>query len=141
MLAILGNAEVIVTEIGEQARTGSFVTFRNRSASAAAFAHDLRLLALADLDGTIRVYDIATRQEIKVLEGNQGAVHGLAFVGPDRLISGCVDHSVRLWDFRAGRQIAAGLHDGPVWALVVTTDGSAAFTGSSDQTVRQWGLP
>ena len=51
----------------------------------------------ASFDGTIKVWDAATGQEILTLEGHAGPVLSMAFDG-QRIISGGKDNTVRIWD-------------------------------------------
>lgn len=63
-------------------------------------------LASASLDGTVRVWDITTRQAVQVLTGHTDWVFAVDW-SPDgtRLVSGGADDSVRLWDARDGRAL------------------------------------
>lgn len=60
-------------------------------------------LASASLDGTVRVWDVTSRQALHVLAGHADWVFSVAW-SPDgaRLVSGGADDSVRLWDVRDG---------------------------------------
>ena len=65
-----------------------------------AISPDGRTLAAAADDGTISLWDVATRRRLgRPLAGHDGAVHDVAF-SPDgkRLASGGDDGTVRLWD-------------------------------------------
>src|SRR5205823_835665 len=56
-------------------------------------------LATGCADNTIRLWDVATGQEVAELRGHAAYVHAVAF-SPDgtRLVSGSGDFTVRLWD-------------------------------------------
>ncbi len=64
-----------------------------------AFSPDGTRLALACADNTIRLIDVATRQEVAELRGHTDYVHAVAW-SPDgtRLVSGSGDFTVRIWD-------------------------------------------
>jgi WD40 repeat protein len=66
---------------------------------AVAFLPDGRRLAAGCRDGTIRLLDVARRQEVAELRGHTDYVHAVAW-SPDgtRLVSGSGDFTVRLWD-------------------------------------------
>jgi WD40 repeat protein len=64
-----------------------------------AFSPDGTRLATACQDNTIRLWDIATREEVAELRGHTDYVHAVAF-SPDgtRLASASGDYTVRIWD-------------------------------------------
>jgi WD40 repeat protein len=72
-----------------------------------AFSPDGTRLAAGCADNTIRLIDVARRQEVAELRGHTDYVHALAF-SPDgtRLASGSGDATVRVWDTLSVRQRA-----------------------------------
>jgi tetratricopeptide (TPR) repeat protein len=66
-----------------------------------AFSPDGRRLISGSHDHTIKVWDVATGQELQTLRGHTGATWGVAF-SPDGqwLASASQDRTVRLWDGR-----------------------------------------
>jgi WD40 repeat protein len=64
-----------------------------------AFNPDGTRLAIACADNSIRLWDVATRQEVAELRGHTQYVHAVAW-SPDgtRLVSGSGDFTVRIWD-------------------------------------------
>jgi WD40 repeat protein len=64
-----------------------------------AFSPDGARLAAACSDGTIRLLDVARRQQVAELRGHSDYVHAVAW-SPDgtRLVSGSGDFTVRIWD-------------------------------------------
>jgi energy-coupling factor transporter ATP-binding protein EcfA2 len=77
-----------------------------------AFSPDSQILAAADLDGSIRLWDWQTGKLIKTLGGHTGMVNRVAFSPDSRLLaSGGADRTTRLWEpeFRPG----AGCPGGP----------------------------
>jgi WD40 repeat protein len=64
-----------------------------------AFSPDGTRLATACQDHAMRLWDLATHDEVVELNGHTDYVHAVAF-SPDgtRLASGSGDHTVRIWD-------------------------------------------
>ena len=105
------------------------------------------LLALAGVDGAIRVWDLHSRTPRHVLRselhrrsGHDAAALALGF-SPDGslLASGHVDGIVHLWDMAKGEEVPVRLrHDESVGALAFSPDGATLATGSVDSTLRLW---
>ena len=95
------------------------------------FSRDGKMLASSSTDGTIRLWDVASAQELKALKGHSSFVISVAF-SPDgkTLASGSRDSSIGLWDSGSGNELASLIAlDEKEW-VVVTPDGR--FDGSLD---------
>src|SRR5207248_7467338 len=64
-----------------------------------AFSPDGTRLAAGCRDNTVRLFDVARRQQVAELRGHTDYVHAVAW-SPDgtRLVSGSGDFTVRIWD-------------------------------------------
>ena len=108
---------------------------------AVAWSPDGKTIATAGFDNTVRLWEAATRKEIKSLEGHTKLVLAVAFSADGRqLASASLDNSARIWDLPGGRpartltgQAAA------VAALAVKPDGKEAAVAAG-RSVRIWDL-
>jgi WD40 repeat protein len=104
-----------------------------------AVSSDQRLVALADYDASIRLFDLATGELRVELRGHDHGVFALAF-SPDgtRLASSGHDRGIRLWDMTTFEPVARlSGHEDTVMALVWDGNERLISTGHDD-TVRIW---
>jgi WD40 repeat protein/serine/threonine protein kinase len=111
---------------------------------AGALGQDGRLLATADVKGTIRLWllmeDMSRRPLTTVLTGHEGPVQALA-ISPDgrTLASGGMDGTVRLWDTATGKQLRLlDKANEPIFALAFHPGGKVLASGGTDRVVRLW---
>src|SRR5262249_42048840 len=91
-------------------------------------------------DMLIRLWDVASGNEIRQLRGHCSWVRSIAF-SPDgkRLVSGGQDYTVRLWDVATGEEIRPGSGHGDVLlALALSPDEKTLVTGGSEGAVHFW---
>jgi WD40 repeat protein len=112
-----------------------------RAAAAAAFSPDGRILATA-ADGSIRLWDTATRQQIGTpMTAGPGPAHAVAFSPDGRtLATAGADGTARLWDVATEQQIGTPMTAGPdtLYAVAFSPDGRTLATVSGDGTARAW---
>ena len=64
-----------------------------------AFSPDGKQIVSGSYDKSVRVWDVSTGKELKVLKGHTNVVFSVAFSpGGKQVVSGSCDESVRVWD-------------------------------------------
>jgi WD40 repeat protein len=107
-----------------------------------AFSPDGKTLATGSFDGSVRLWDLATRRPIgSPLTRNEYGVNSVAF-SPDgkTLASGGWDKSVTLWNVASHRQLGRPLtgHTDVVNSVAFSPDGKTLASGSDDKSMRLW---
>jgi WD40 repeat protein len=98
------------------------------------------LLASGSADKTARVWDAATGECRRALEGHADRVTGVAW-SPDatRLATASYDKTGRIWSAADGRclQVLGG-HEAEVRCVAWSPDGALVATGGDDRSIRLW---
>jgi WD40 repeat protein len=108
--------------------------------NAVAFSPDGSLVACANRDSTVQVFNLRGEAQGQPLQ-NGAAVLALAF-SPDgkRLAAGTVDSTAWLWDLKSSRALSKALkHPGSVAQVDFMPDGKSFFTRCSDGKLRFFG--
>ena len=91
-------------------------------------------------DSTLRLWDLASGQCLRVLEGHSSIVVHVAALPDGRAISASKDNTLRLWDLASGKclRVLEG-HSDQVSHVAALPDGRA-LSASEDNTLRLWDL-
>jgi WD40 repeat protein/serine/threonine protein kinase len=108
--------------------------------AAVAYSPDGRRLATAGPGHTVVLWEVKTRQAVRMFRGHAGEVTAVAFSPDGRWIaSASRDRSVRIWDLAGDRPplILKG-HTDVVTSVAFRADGRQLASGSLDRSVRIW---
>lgn len=108
----------------------------------AAYSPDGRHLASASLDGTVRLWDVASGRPIGVLTTHQGEVHSVVFL-PDGKhgLSGGADGMLRLWSVSPFEEVASWqAHASEIRCVAISAERRVIASGDTDGLVKLWSL-
>jgi len=90
--------------------------------------------------GVTDVYDLASRKHRAKLFGHKDSATAIAFTGdPNLILTGGVDHSIKLWNIREGKPIREWKgHGRYVSSLALIDRGNTLLSGGGDHTIRRW---
>jgi WD40 repeat protein len=105
-----------------------------------AFSPDSKSVLTASYDSTVRLWDVATGQELRQFAGHPAGA-GSAVFSPDGkyMLTAGFDATPRLWDAQTGQELRQFIgHTDAVFGLAFTPDGRQILTSSVDGTARLW---
>lgn len=103
--------------------------------TAVSFSSSGELLASASLDHDVRVWDVASGEQVLLVQHNT-AVHDAQFSPDGRWLVTAANRG-GLWDVQTGANVARLQgHDGTLTAATFAPDGVTIVTGGVDQTIR-----
>jgi WD40 repeat protein len=95
--------------------------------------------SMGEKDPALRIFDLRTGQQIKLLEGHEATITQAVFRSDGKqIVSAALDQTVRIWDLEKG-SVALTLHEeAAVLCATFSPDGLRIASGSADHTVKLW---
>ena len=96
----------------------------------------------AEVDTSVRIWDIETGQEIRTLQGHTNTVDSVKFtLDGDFLLSASWDGTIKRWDVVTGQMLHTYEgHDGIVYMLDLMPNGKQFISASADKTLKLWDI-
>lgn len=145
-VTIAGGDATVLSALREAPHPPGFVLLHKieqgggRGIHPLAFTPDGRLLALADGDLSVRLWNPAEGKEERTVGSDTDLVRTIAYSPDGRYLAvGGYDETIKVWEVATGRQprLLRG-HRGHVNALAFSPDGRFLASGGQDGTVRLW---
>lgn len=110
--------------------------------STVAFSSDGAVLAIADTDGAIHLWNAQTLQRLFICQGHSSRVWSIEFSSNGELFaSGSEDHTIRLWDVQTGACLKCLQgHDHWVTSVAFHRQDDVLVSGSHDGTIKFWNV-
>jgi WD40 repeat protein len=123
----------------QESRIRFLLTGHSDVVHSVAYSPDGKRLASASMDGTVKVWDVNSKQILLDLSG-AGAVYSVAFrPNGESLASGSLDGKVKIWNARSGRLLNTLVgHTGAVYRVVFSPNGKLLVSVGADTRVRLW---
>ena len=104
------------------------------------FSPEGRKALSCSADGTIRLWEIDTGEQLPTLFGHRGAVNSVVFSRDGRsALSSGNDATVRYWDIDTGKELRRFKgHSGIVYSAVLACDDKRVLSCGQDNTLRWW---
>jgi WD40 repeat protein len=125
------------------AGTGGERGFRGYGYGLAFHPSGEQLICSGDGNGSLEIWDLATRRKTELLRRHDMSILALALSQDGRtLVTGGMDYTIRLWDVATWRHIATATpQDDQLREVSFHPDGHIVASSSGDHTIRLWHVP
>nr|MDZ8101219.1 WD40 repeat domain-containing protein [Nostoc sp. DedSLP01] len=118
------------------------LTGHSDSVNAVAVTPNGQQVISASSDNTLKVWNLATGEELFTLTGHSDWVKGIAITpNGQQVISASDDHTLKVWNLATGEELfTLKGHSYSVNAVAVTPNGQQVISASRDNTLKVWNL-
>jgi WD40 repeat protein len=141
LLASGGFREVKIWRRARDVRKGELAG-ATEPVEAIATSADGKWAATGEVNGTVRLWNLADHNATHMLSGHTGAITGLRFsLDSSKLLSASKDKTIRAWNVADGA--AAGKLDVPaeVNGIALVNGGNEIISADADNVLRVWAMP
>eukprot|EP00004_Rigifila_ramosa_P019324 TRINITY_DN4891_c0_g1_i15.p1 TRINITY_DN4891_c0_g1~~TRINITY_DN4891_c0_g1_i15.p1 ORF type:complete len:541 (-),score=71.42 TRINITY_DN4891_c0_g1_i15:60-1682(-) len=139
--ADLREVDLSESEFGAGVEFGELPSLlgHQKDISCVAVSPDDRLVASASWDKSLRVWDRQTSAIVFQID-HPDRLSSVAFVSDTRILSGCYDTCLRLWDISEGVRLLSTFSGHTKFVSSLAHFQDTAVSGSADSTVRVWDI-
>ncbi len=123
---------------------GEMLLFKghDKTVNSIALSSDGRLAITGGWDGSLRLWDARTGDELSPINADPDEIFSVAISPEGRFaLTGGLDHVVHLWNLESGAEVRAFLgHTDQVHCVAFSPNGSRALSGGYDQSLRWWNV-
>ncbi len=107
---------------------------------AVAFGRDGQRVVSGSRDNTIRLWDVATGEQVQLFQGHTAEVSSVSLSRrEDMVLSSSLDGTIRRWDVKTGKELARYEgHTSGIQDVVFSPDEQKLLSSSDDYTLRLW---
>jgi WD40 repeat protein len=134
------NVRLFDADTGKILRT--FAGHTDPRIESVAIAPDRKRALSSGFDGTVRIWNLETGQQMRVIVANSGMrVRQAVWAANDQVLSAGADNLVHLWDVQKGQELRRyNGHSHYVESVSCSPDGIRLLSASLDGTIRLWNV-
>lgn len=141
---IIGSADGRIKLLDARTEGLEIGTLSSHAGEVKCLAVDLNywLLASGNSKGEVRLWDLRTHKQVRLIQGHSLPVNSLAF-SPDgkTLLSGSDDHTIKFWNVKKGEKSNVLEFDYDITSVVFSSDGNLFATGDYGGNIQLWDFP